>query len=423
MKNRGRMLWVVPAAALLLTGCGRAERIPDETWLAIMEDEIIRRDGHLPGPMPVLESEQPTCTEAAPTEAETLPETTAAETEAETEPAPAESSGDWKAADADDVYEAYCRGLEAYKSTVVVFGDALDGDMLEAAYDRVVDERPDLFWVGGYTSTYSPIRAEVSFTVAADLTAEQLAPMYEALMEKTQEITAGAKAYATDRERILYVHDYLVTHTVYDTAGAASISAEGPLGLYSTAYGCIVDGSAVCQGYAEAFKLLMQQLDIPCGICSGMAGGESHAWNWVQLDGKYYWIDVTWDDPTSEDGSSDSLDHGYFLINDEMLLRTRSIDDEGFIPTCTSLDDNYYVVNGGYLTTYSFDDIDYRMTQSPSGSIDVMFANGADYADALYDLFEAERIWDAAVFDGNGGRYVYSNNDDMYTLQIEFYPN
>lgn len=421
-----RILAVLAAAAMLLTGCMSAPPIPDEVWLGIMESEIIRRDGKLPASMPVLEAE----TEAD-TETETEPETEPPETEAPTEAteppeaAPTDSSAEGAplvAENADDVYAIYCRGLEQYQNHIVVFGHGLDGDMLEAAYDRVVQERPDLFWVRGYSTTYSEIRAEVSFTVVQDLSSEQLSGMHDEMMRTAQAICAEAQHYTTDYDRILYVHDYIVEHTEYDHDGSAAIGNGEAAGLYSTAYGCLVQGSAVCEGYSQAFHLLMQMMDIPCGVCSGIADGESHAWNWVQADGEYYWVDVTWDDPTTGDAGG-SLDHSYCLISDEMLYRTRTVDEDVFIPQCTSLKDNYYVHTGNYLTGYDFAEIDSRLSAAADGTIDVMFADAYSYTAALDDLFTAERIWDAAVFAGAGGRYVYSHNDEMYTLQIEIYPN
>lgn len=55
----------------------------------------------------------------------------------------------------------------------------------------------------------------------------------------------------------------------------------------------------VCEGYARAFKVLCDRARIPCVLSSGLADGEDHMWNLVQLeDGKWYAVDVTWNDPT-----------------------------------------------------------------------------------------------------------------------------
>lgn len=67
-------------------------------------------------------------------------------------------------------------------------------------------------------------------------------------------------------------------------------------------YGAIVETKVVCEGYARMFKYIMDGLDIPCILVSGTATNsdgetELHAWNYVELNGQWYAIDVTWNDP------------------------------------------------------------------------------------------------------------------------------
>lgn len=90
------------------------------------------------------------------------------------------------------------------------------------------------------------------------------------------------------------VHDYLIDQLEYDS----TISRDN---IYNI-YGALVNHCTVCEGYARAFKDMMDELNIPCLIACGIginSSGEteSHAWNYVMLDGKWYAIDVTWDDP------------------------------------------------------------------------------------------------------------------------------
>ena len=73
--------------------------------------------------------------------------------------------------------------------------------------------------------------------------------------------------------------------------------------MNQSAYSAVVNHETVCAGYARAFQFLLQQYGIPCYLCVGYAG-EPHAWNIVCLDGKYYNVDVTWDDTEEESGVS-----------------------------------------------------------------------------------------------------------------------
>lgn len=94
----------------------------------------------------------------------------------------------------------------------------------------------------------------------------------------------------TDKEMV--VHDYLVRNVNYSTE------------LYSSDVhsikGALIDGSAVCEGYARAFKLLCDAVEVPCIMVSGTATDsngitEKHAWNIVRNNKNNYHVDVTWD--------------------------------------------------------------------------------------------------------------------------------
>ena len=72
-------------------------------------------------------------------------------------------------------------------------------------------------------------------------------------------------------------------------------------------YGTLINQKAVCEGYAKAFKYIMDELEIPCILVCGTATNsvgvtENHAWNYVQIDGIWYAVDVTWDDPVPDLG-------------------------------------------------------------------------------------------------------------------------
>ncbi len=113
-------------------------------------------------------------------------------------------------------------------------------------------------------------------------------------------------------EQIKIVHDYLVDTVEYDLEAGSNI--------YNI-YGTLIDKRAVCEGYARAFKYILDDLEIPtviaCGLAKNSAGiTETHAWNYVQLeDGQWYAIDVTWDDPVIIGSGiiNDTIKYQYFL--------------------------------------------------------------------------------------------------------------
>ena len=111
-------------------------------------------------------------------------------------------------------------------------------------------------------------------------------------------ILSGVNKNWSDFEKILYIHDYLVTNCHYDLTFR-----------HYQAYDAIVNNTAVCQGYSEAYKVLLNKLGIPCEIVTSYK--LNHAWNAVKLNGKWYYVDVTWDDPLFN--NLGRVYHRYFL--------------------------------------------------------------------------------------------------------------
>ena len=125
---------------------------------------------------------------------------------------------------------------------------------------------------------------------------EELEREWEAVKEKT-------KYCQTDMEKALVVHEHLCDTIVYcPKLQAASHDIEG----------AIFEKRAVCEGYALAYKYYMNRLGIPCKIVSGTSRNEPHAWNQIQLNGKWYMVDPTWDDVAN----SHDVKHQYFLCSE-----------------------------------------------------------------------------------------------------------
>ncbi len=120
-------------------------------------------------------------------------------------------------------------------------------------------------------------------------------------------------------ENLKIVHDYLIDNIEYDV--------EAGKNVYNV-YGALVENRAVCEGYARTYKLLLDELGIPCVIACGTGTNrsgetESHAWNYVQIDDKWYAIDVTWDDPIIIGNGSltNSLRYRYFLLGSDEFFK------------------------------------------------------------------------------------------------------
>ena len=124
-------------------------------------------------------------------------------------------------------------------------------------------------------------------------------------------------------EDIKMVHDYLVDNISYDS----SLSKQN---IYNI-YGALVNRECVCEGYARAFKYLLDELDISCVMVIGTGTNsqgetENHAWNYVQLNGNWYAVDSTWDDPVVIGGgtASEQSRYKYFLVGREIIDQDHS---------------------------------------------------------------------------------------------------
>ena len=136
----------------------------------------------------------------------------------------------------------------------------------------------------------------------------------------------------SDYEIIKEIHDFICSKTTYDNAAARSIDGRE---YAASAYGALVKGRCVCQGYAVAFYRLCKELGYNARFVSSAQDEGCHAWNIVQLDGKYYFVDTTWDD-TNIDKNLPYSPYQYFLVDYETSRESDSVYNEH------KLDELYY---------------------------------------------------------------------------------
>ena len=112
-------------------------------------------------------------------------------------------------------------------------------------------------------------------------------------------------------------HDYIVNNTKYD-----SLRSDQNIIKYrsDTAYGPLFEGYAICGGYTDLMQLFLEKMNLK----SFRVSSYKHIWNAVLLDDKWYHIDLTWDDPVTED-ETDYLSHSYLLIDTKQLLTMEKV--------------------------------------------------------------------------------------------------
>lgn len=193
----------------------------------------------------------------------------------------------------------------------------------------VIYDNPEFFWVEcQYEYAYSGNKV-VYVTVKFNSTASNLKSNKKKFEKAVKPILKKASKAKTTIEKVKIVHDYLTRTIDYTTTAK----------LNQSAYSAIVHKKSVCAGYAKAFSYIMNQLGIRATYVTGYAG-EDHAWNLVEIEKKWYNMDVTWDDPVGN--PADNYYYDYFNLSDKQISKDHQRDSIGkVLPKCTSTKYNY----------------------------------------------------------------------------------
>lgn len=164
---------------------------------------------------------------------------------------------------------------------------------------------------------FMPANSAVEMTSAADKEAlrHELAVFDAVCQLVVDAIPENATTY--DQYRFLAAYISLVTQYDYNTVGGNQVA---------NAYGSILGGYSICQGYSVGYAYLCRLADLWCGVVSGESREVSHAWNLVKLASGTYHADITW----SDDGGYSPSEPGwydYFLLTQEEILFDHDITD------------------------------------------------------------------------------------------------
>ncbi len=161
----------------------------------------------------------------------------------------------------------------------------------------------------------------------------------------------------------LAIHDFLCSKISYPS--------DFNNNNYYNIYGALVEGKAVCEGYSRAMQYLCNLMNIPCILVTGVSHNEGHMWNQVKINGDWYNVDVTWDDPVD---TTSTAWHSYFNVSDEVILL-----DHSFDPLFTSLTDQE-INNGETEFNLLITRCD-RMEESFAVKNDLLITDNAEFND------------------------------------------
>lgn len=206
------------------------------------------------------------------------------------------------------LYDSLCKGVPKYVRSIQVQNLTLeDADIARSAF---MSDHPEYFWFkDAYSVYYYPdtgMATEVKLVTSLDT--KKLDSMRESLSAIAGTFSPSGTSYV---EKVRSIHDWLIKRITYDLTTENS----------GNVYGAIVEGKVRCEGYAYALNYMCSMYGVPVIYISGEVRGEEsrHAWNIIQMDdGKWYYMDLTWDDPRSPI----SVEYDYFLIGSETSTPT-----------------------------------------------------------------------------------------------------
>lgn len=162
---------------------------------------------------------------------------------------------------------------------------------------------------GGYVNDLTIVFT--SFTYHTNKTQEEFVNS-----EVTRVVNQIIEPSMTEFQKVKAINDWVVNNTRYNEDTTTSEHA---------AYTLFNEGEGVCQAYALAALRLLEEEGFEVKYVTGDAGGVAHGWNLVKVDGKWYHLDTTWNDPVSKTGE-DILSYKYFLISDKAIEADHFID-------------------------------------------------------------------------------------------------
>lgn len=278
-----------------------------------------------------------------------------------------------------------------------------DSHMSEYEIRKVVNafsfDNPQIFWLENLFG-YAYAGNDTIIEFYSLFPAEECTKYIDKLTKKVDEIVSSVNSSMSEYEREKYIHDTILKNCSYKT-GVTGISDGWQ---YFSAYGALIDGEAVCEGYAKSMQILLSKVGIECYVIRGEGDGIGHMWNVVKLDGKWYHLDATWND------SDDGINYEYFNLDTEKITKNHTINEvvsnidfnndnqttkryNFFVPMCVSDDMNYYTVEGYLIDEFNdtTDDVMISLlrksVQADQSYIYLRFGNNMTYSEYIDSMF------------------------------------
>ncbi|MDE7301974.1 MAG: hypothetical protein K2N60_01490 [Oscillospiraceae bacterium] len=245
------------------------------------------------------------------------------------------------------LYDDIVAGIEGLRYKICD-EDAYTLEEWSKIYGLVYMQEPRLFYMN------AKLKVGKLFYLTKD--ASVINDMQKSIDAVADKLVAEANGKSTTFEKLKVFHDYLVLNSTFELK-------EELTNYNSTIYNALGSGEAQgniqCAGYAKAMQYLCDKAGIVSMVVTGETStGQTHAWNVVDVDGKWYNLDATWDDPILNTPNYKNIRYNFFLVPDSgihnlthMHVGQKKLSNGNYItyftpPACVSNDKNYFVTNG-----------------------------------------------------------------------------
>ena len=245
------------------------------------------------------------------------------------------------------VYDAILEGIVQCRDAVLVDDVKLTNEAVGVIYHYILWDNPAIFCIGEYAMWRAVTEngKHIKITSLCGSKEDETALRHEVLAE-VKKILSRTDIYgysAIQKEK--YVHDYIIKNWPYDESCGDGGARLEPY----TVYGALVQKTAVCEGFAKTAKLLLELLGVHTMVVSGtiISKNAGHAWNAVEICGKHYQLDITFDLGQSG-GAKYAIRYDYFNVPDEDLI-DRTWNDKNVVWICKDREHSYPACVGGLV--------------------------------------------------------------------------
>lgn len=326
------------------------------------------------------------------------------------------------------IYDLMKKSFLAFSPTVYL-GAGISGDKVQNIMYSVLADNPDIiyfdkteiavgfdFLKGNYIKLrkfYKPLEAKRRVSQ---------------MLEKTKRIIEEIEQMYpdSDYERMLFAYSYLQSHFTYDQEEFeySCITGNSIRPDSHNAFGVLINGTGVCDGFASAFSLIMKNFYISSSSISGKASfnttvPSNHQWNIVKFGNQFFHCDVTWD--LDDYRSFKEYSYKYFCVDDLCIKKTHIWDYRSY-PQCTSSNMAYFIKKGLLVHSWEqFDRLVGIIAKSKKSFFQILLSEHMTFENSLKESeFLAKRIQNITLKYRNSVSFNYKWDPDIRCLSCRY---